>query len=159
MFSMKSPEPIWKPSTVEAVEMVAAKMLEYTDRKRAFVVFSFGTVVFSDTRFARSDIDYCQTLLSAVQRPPDFRVILMNDRNLLVRFAGPVSGIVLNEFYLANKMAITSGVESGGLLPGETLVAPAETSVLLDHYIAGLYARAKLYSDVGTNRIASRIEP
>ena len=98
---MSHPRPGWKPECVEPIDLVVERMSEYTDRQRAFVTFSFGTVVFSDSQTARPDLDYETTLRAAVKQHPDFNVIPMNDGNLLVRFAGPVCGLVLREFFIS----------------------------------------------------------
>lgn len=156
---MDWPRPNWRPDVVEDLETTVERMSEYTDQKRAFVVFQFGTVVFSDSAFARIDSDYVTTLKAVVQQTPDFNVISMNDGNLLVRFAGPVSGLVLAEFYGAHENEIRAGVVTGGLLPGEQLVAPSESNVPEEHYYAGLYARAKMFRDVESCEIAKRYVP
>jgi hypothetical protein len=134
-------------------------MCEYTDRKRAFVVFGFGTTVFSDSAAARSDDDYERTLKSVAIMHPDFRVVPMQDGNALVRFNGPVTGVVLADFYRANEATIRNGVVSGGMLENEVVVVAEKSDAEQRDFIAGLYARAKLYRDVEDCRIAQRFEP
>ena len=134
-------------------------MSEYTDRQRAFVTFSFGTVVFSDSQTARPDLDYETTLRAAVKQHPDFNVIPMNDGNLLVRFAGPVCGLVLREFFITHVAEIRRGVHNGGLLQGEQLMTTDGSDASEEQYYGGLYARAKLYCDVEASEIVHRYVP
>lgn len=156
---MDLPQPTWEPVDVESVSEIVERMRVYTDEKRAFVAYKFGTVVFSDSSSARSDVDYETTLMSVVHQPPDFKVMPMEDGNLLVRFAGPVSGLVLAKHYADRLDEIRSNVVSGGLLPGEQLVTPTEIKADKDHYFAGVYARAKLYRDTASRQIVERFVP
>jgi len=156
---MPFPRPTWKPESVEPIELVVERMSEYTDRQRAFVTFSFGTAVFSSSPTLRPDLDYEATLRAVVNQHPDFNVMPMNDGNLLVRFTGPVYGLVLRDFLIAHDAEIRSAVETGGLLPGERLLTTNQSDASDEHYYAGLYARAKLYSDVEACAIAHRYAP
>ena len=154
-----TPKPSWTPSLVEdhgAIEKLAAV---YSSGQRAFVVYGTGTVVFSDTAQARADGDYDATLEEVVNHPPDFKVMPMEDGNYLVRFAGPVTGIVVADFFQQHKEAIVSGLNEGGLLPGEQLVVPEGSQMSDEHYRVGLYARAKLYVDASCSAISRRFIP
>jgi hypothetical protein len=115
--------------------------------------------VFSDTDKARLDEEYVATLRAAVSVQPDFKVLDMNDGNFLVRFAGPVSGLVLRDFYDRNKAAIEKAIVEGGLLPGETVLPGEDRALPAAHYYAGLYARVKLFCDVDDPQICVRFIP
>lgn len=156
---MNYPRPSWRPDAVENTGTVADRLLEYTDRRRAFAVFRFGTAVFSDSSLPRIDEDYERTLSAVVQQSPDFKVVPMKDGNLLVRFAGPVTGLVLRDFFAIYHSEIRQCVERGGLLSGEQLLTPGQHQEVEDHYYAGLYARAKLYRDVEEMQIEYRFVP
>ena len=156
---MDLPQPAWKPDIVENVSSIVECMRTYTDEKRAFVAFKYGTIVFSNLSAPRPDSDYKATLMAVAHQSPDFKVIPMEDKNLLVRFTGPVSGLVLVDHYLANSSNIQRGVIDGGLLPGEQLITPSELAAPEDHYYAGLYARAKLYQDINSCQIVERFIP
>lgn len=153
------PKPTWKPMKVESPASVGERMCEYTDRKRAFVVFRFGTVVFSDSNQERSDVDYFATLRASVMQSPDFRVIPMQDGNLLVRFVGPVTGFVDVSFFSVHESDILSGIKEGGLLPGEHLMTSMGHTDVQNHYFSGIYARAKLFRDVEEGEIVLRYLP
>lgn len=153
------PMPAWKPERVEDVAVVAEKLREYTNRGRAFVVYQSGTAVFSDTAVERSDQDYDATLIAVAKQAPDFRVLPMQGGNYLVRFAGPVCGLVLGAFYDEHAREIRRQIELGGLLPGEHLLDGGEMSNPVEHYYVGLFARAKLYRDVEAKVIAVRFSP
>lgn len=153
------PRPRWKPSEVESPSLIAEAAATYTNSARAFVVYRFGTIVFSDTNRARLDEEYLATLQAVLSVRQDFNVLEMNDHNLLVRFAGPVSGLVLRDFYDRNNAAIEEAVVDGGLLPGETVLVGEDRSVPNEHYYAGLYARAKLYCDIDHPQICVRFIP
>ena len=153
------PMPAWKPELVEDAELVAEKLREYTNGGRAFVVYQCGTAVFSDTATARPDQDYEETLIAVAHQAPDFSVIPMKDGNYLVRFAGPVCGVVMSNFYAQNASEIREKIGQAGLLPGEQVMEAGEVSAPAEHYYIGLFARAKLYRDVEEKIIASRFSP
>lgn len=153
------PMPAWKPELVEDVELVAEKLREYTNGGRAFVVYQCGTAVFSDTAAERPDQDYEATLVAVAHQAPDFSVLPMQGGNYLVRFAGPVCGLVLGAFYAEHAGEIRRQIELGGLLPGEQLMEGGERSNPVEHYYIGLFARAKLYRDVEGKNVAIRFAP
>lgn len=153
------PMPAWKPERIEDAQLVAQKMREFTNGGRAFVVYQCGTAVFSDTATERPDQDYEATLVAVAHQAPDFRVMPMQDGNYLVRFAGPVCGLVMGDFYAENAREIREKIDSGGLLTGEQVMETGEGSVPEDHYYIGLFARAKLYRDVSEKVIAARFSP
>jgi hypothetical protein len=150
---------LWQPTSVEGPAIVAEFGAFYTGRSRAFVVYRSGTIVFSDTESARPDDDYDATLLDAVNSAPDFNVREMEDGNFLVRFKGPVTGIVLGSFYEAHRESIRTGVDAGALLPGEEVRLGTEVQVPREHYYVGLYARSKLFVDAESREICERFEP
>lgn len=151
------PKPSWTPVSVEPASDVESRACEYTNKQRAFAVYTSGTIVFSDSVQARPDDDYHSTLEAAVMQSPDFKVMPMEDGNYLVRFSGPVTGVVLSGFFKANRESIQAALIDGGLLPGEEIVAPVD--VPEEHYWVGLFARAKLYADARSLQIASRFTP
>ena len=153
------PKPEWIPVIVEDINIIAERLRSYTGGSRAFVVYEYGTTVFSDTSLARNDEDYNTTLDFVTQQAPDFKVIPMNDGNFLVRFARTVSGLVLRDFYLEHVDGIRSSVEKKGLLPGERLLTTSGDTINIEHYHAGVYARAKLYQDVAERNIKIRFIP
>lgn len=153
------PRSRWKPDRVESPSLIAKAAAAYTNDARAFVVYRSGSIVFSDTDEARSDGDYLSTLRATATVQPDFTVLEMNDRNFLVRFVGPVSGLVLREFYDRNKAPIEKAVIDGGRLPTEEVFSGDGRTLPDMHYYVGLYARAKLYCDVDGPQICVRFIP
>lgn len=149
----------WQPAVTERAEEVCALAANYTSGRRAFVVFRSGTVVYSDSERHREDADYVATLEAAIAQSPDFKVMPMQDGNLLVRFAGPVAGIVVASFYAANSDVIAKGIVEGGFLPGESVIAGGASEPSEHQYRAGLYARAKMYADAVHPEIAARYSP
>ena len=155
---MDYPRPTWQPTNVEDVDEIVERHIEYTDYQRAFVVFKWGTVVASDSTLARTDGDYMTTLMWVVNHSPDFNVISMNDENFVVRFRGPVSGIVLRGFFAVHSSEIYKGVDEGGSVPGEQLMSK-EGQIDQETYYVGLYARAKMYRDAAEQTIVRRFVP
>lgn len=153
------PMPAWEPERVEDAELVAQKMREYTNGGRAFVVYQCGTTVFSDTATECPDLDYEATLFAVAHQAPDFRVMPMQDGNYIVRFAGPVCGLVMGDFYSEHANEIRGKIDSGGLLSGEQVMRAGEVPVPAEHYYIGLFARAKLYRDVNEKVIVVRFSP
>ena len=119
---MKFPQPSWIPDAFEDAVDVGERMQVYTSGRRAFVVYWSGTTVFSDSALQCEDEDYHHTMCDVVIRPPDFKVIPMEDANLMIRFAGPVCGLVFDKSYRANESKIIKYATSGGLLPGEAFL-------------------------------------
>lgn len=150
---------LWQPNSIEDPVTIAEVAAFYTGRSRAFVIYKSGTIVFSDTGSARPDGDYDATLLDAVNGAPDFNVREMEDGNFLVRFKGPVTGIVLGSFYDAHREAIRIGVDAGALLPGEEVRPGTEAQLPKEHYYVGLYARSKLFVDASSLEICERFTP
>lgn len=150
---------LWRPKVIEDPESIAEVAAFYTSRSRAFVVYVSGTIVFSDTAFPRPDIDYDATLLEAVSGSSDFNVREMEDGNFLVRFKGPVTGIVLGSFYSTHRDEIKVGVDAGALLPDEEVRPDTEAQVPREHYYVGLYARSKLFIDAECTEICQRFTP
>lgn len=151
--------PSWKPTHVESPANLAALAATYSSRARAFVVYRFGTVVYSDTSLARSDGDYNSTLVDAIRKAPSFNVREMQQGNYLILFDGPVTGLVEGYFYSQNREVIQCEVAKGGLLLGESVALADSFSAPDDHYYVGLYARAKLYRDVESCQIVQRFAP
>lgn len=150
---------LWQPTSVEDPVRIAEAAAFYTGRSRAFVIYKSGTIVFSDTGCARPDGDYNATLLDAVNGAPNFNVREMQDGNLLVRFKGPVTGLVLGSFYDAHREAIRIGVDAGALLPNEEVRSSTEAQLPKKHYYVGMYARCKLFLDVSSLEICERFTP
>lgn len=150
---------MWHPALVEEPAEIAELAALYTGRSRAFAVYKSGTIVFSDTSTSRPDGDYDITLLDAVKEAPNFNVQEMQQGNFLVRFKGPVTGLVLGEFYDQHRDVIRAGVEALALLPGEMVLAGTKSQVPEEHYYVGLYARFKLFSDARSLEICERFEP
>lgn len=134
----ETPKPSWTPSLVEDLGAIEELAAVYSSGAHAFVVYGAGTVVFSDTAQPRGDGDYDATLEEVVNHPPDFKVMPMQDGNYLVRFAGPVTGIVIAEFFQQHEETILSGLNEGGLLPSEQLVAPDDSQTSDENYCVGL---------------------
>lgn len=153
------PKPTWIPDVFESASDIADRIKFYTSSRRAFVVYSYGTTVFSESALPRDDDAYHQTICNVVVHPPDFKVMPMEDANFMIRFSGPVCGLVFGSFYHNNKSMIIAGVTAGGLLHGETLLSPENPSVPESHYYAGIYGRAKLYRDVERLQIEWRFNP
>jgi hypothetical protein len=150
---------LWQPTVFEDPLSIARVAAIYTSQSRAFVVYSAGTIVFSDTRSARLDADYEATLLDAANGAPDFDVREMEGGNFVVRFRGPVTGIVLGSFYDSHREAIRTGVDAGALLPGERVQPGNEAQIPREHYYVGLYARSKLFVDLKSRKIRERFTP
>jgi hypothetical protein len=144
---IECPCPIWVPDRVEDIKIIYDRLAFYTNNKKHFVVYEYGTGVYP--KKAECDPIECDSILmSVVMNPPNFKVTPMKDGNFLVGFKGPVYGVVLGDFYQEYKDLIINNVLSGGLLPGEKLLKPeSDFSIPEDHYYIGLYARAKLYAD------------
>lgn len=149
---------MWKPLVTEDTKAVAEAAALYTGHTRAFVVYETGTIVFSDTDGARPDGDYEATLLAVVRETPNFTVQTMQQGNFLVRFKGPVTGLVLGDFFRRHGDAIRDDVDRGALFPGEE-VRGGTDQVSQEHYYVGLYARAKLYADASRPVIRERFVP
>jgi hypothetical protein len=156
---MAIPRPTWSPRDVEGVADIANCMKTYTNESRAFVIYSYGTTVVAESAMLHEDDAFHRTLQAAVTGSPDFRVMAMNDGNFLVRFAGPVCGLVLADHYKMHQSDIMANAASGGLLPGELFLTPQHLPIPESHYYVGLYARAKLYADVDALEIALRFTP
>ncbi len=156
---MSYPRPAWKPGIVEDLDEIAGRCAEYTDFCRAFVVFKWGTAVYSLSPIARPDAEYKQILAVVVRTSPDFAVARMNDGNFLVSFVGPVSGIVLQKSLIIHSAEIYENAPEGGLLPSEHLIPPSTAEITHEKYCVGLYARARLYQDAEEQEIAVRFVP
>lgn len=153
---MELPKPTWKPARTQELEHLLRPLSLYTAGSRAVVIFAHGTAVFSDTAMHVSDEDYKARLRSAVTQAPDFTVRPMEDGNFLIRFRGSVCGLVLADFLAEHREEIVSGIEKGGLLPGELLLQPGTAPTPVDHYYCGLLARAWLYHDAEVSKIVLR---
>lgn len=156
MIDEATPVLSWQPTVTESAEEVRKLAANYTNGRRAFVVFRSGTVVYSDSERHREDADYIATLEAVIVQSPDFKVVPLQDGNLLVRFTGPVTGIVVASFYAANSDSIAKGIVEGGFLPGESIIAGESSEPSEQQYRAGLYARAKMYADAVHPEIAAR---
>jgi len=152
-------EVAWQPDVIENPATIAELGARYTGRSRAFVVYEFGTLVFSDTNVPRSIEEYDATLLAAVVSPPSFTVQDMQLGNFLVRFKGPVTGLVLGDFYRSHNTEIRNGIDTGGLILGEKVQVDTQSPVPEEHYYIGLYARSKLFADARNLKISEHFSP
>src|SRR6185369_12059035 len=95
---MNYPTPAWRPIRVEVPEWFVDRMAHYTDRRKGFLVYEHGTAVLDDS-LSGADIIRCNaSLLEVVTHHPDFTVMPMRDGNFVVRFRGPVYGLVDGAF-------------------------------------------------------------
>jgi hypothetical protein len=151
------PRPSWTPRIDEDLGEIADRCAEYTDRCKAFAVFKWGTAIYSLSRTERSDAEYKQILALVVRTSPDFAVSHMKDRNFLVSFVGPVSGVVLRKTLDTHTAEIFENAPRGGILPDEHLVPTAYTTH--EKFCVGLYARARLYQDAEDQELVVRFVP
>lgn len=145
---MDYPVPSWRPTRVEPAEWFLSRMAFYTDETEGFVVLKNGTTVF-DNSATGPDLVTCRSaLLGAISRSPDFSVIQMKDWNYVVRFRGPVYGLVSSELVDHNLPELLYDALKMGLLPSEALLQEDHRETERGHHAIGLYARACLYLDL-----------
>lgn len=90
---------------------------------------------------------------------PDFNVVPMRDQNFVVRFRGPVSGIVLNPFFTTHVDDFRAELLGNGTIQGEYFAGDRNNNMDESTLLVGLYARAKMYRDVSDLIIARRFVP
>ena len=131
-------------------------MAHYTDRRKGFLVYEHGTAVFDDSPSGPDIITCNASLLEVVTHHPDFSVMPMRDGNFIVRFRGPVYGLVDGVFARQNPQQLMSEALKLGLLPSEALLQSNDEAIKAGHHAIGLYARASLYLDAEWQVVVGR---
>lgn len=156
---MSYPRLTWRPTRTESREWFVDRMSHYTNRLKAFLLYRHGTVVYDGGPNGPSPAVCDAALADVVTHSPDFSVMPMLDGNFLVRFRGPVFGLVSGAFAKENMARISAEATSRGLLPGEAILQPDAALVKAGHHVIGLYARASLYLDAESPIVVAKFVP
>ena len=142
----------WEPLNQAPHELIQERFLEYTNRKKQFVLMENGTVLFlNDYCGVDSIVAECMENLKFI---PDFSVQEMTHKDFLVDIASAAFVYVgKDEFENARHEVL----ERRGELQfsGESFLGEKNQ----EHLLVGLYARAKMYRDAFTKKIHSIVKP
>lgn len=137
----------WRPTPVPDIEWVRANLPKFLGNQR-FTLFDQGTCVVWPQLHSLSQAECEDSLFSVAYNSPHFKVRLGKDEVYLVTFTGGVGGIVPKALLLQNFVNLRSAAFSHGLLPTESFRWDGDNEELEIDFVAGLYVRARLFSDV-----------
>ena len=142
----------WEPENQAPYELIEKRLLEYTNRKKQFVLMENGTVLFlNDYSEVDAVVAECMENLKFI---PDFSVQEMTHNDFLVDIASAAYVYVgKEEFDNLRSELIDRRQELQ--FSGESFLGEPNQ----DHLLIGLYARGKMYRDAYRNKIHSIVKP
>jgi len=145
------PKPKWKPTVPVNVPRTVQMFAYYTDRKRAFVVFTYGTCVLlpDDTKDAEKDAK--EILDKVYHYHPDFNPQAMDDGNFLVSYSQPACCSIVFKDEIESHRDYIDRNHLDGLVRAEVLFnAKGEANKFDGRGKIGLFGRARMFLDAQT---------
>jgi len=127
-------------------EWIVEKYAAYLKGKR-YTVYAHGTCVVWGEIGGLVSSEANSHLRSVAAGRPDFKVRRHSDGNYLVTFRGGVTGLVSEEFFVANFDTLKEWAKTSGMFASEKFLVDRSDGDAVTDLVAGLYARANLFKD------------
>ena len=142
----------WEPENKAPYKLIQKRLLEYTNRKKQFVLMTNGTVLFlTDYSNVVPVVAKCMEDLKFI---PDFSVQEMAHNDFLVDIAG-FAYVYVGDDEFENVRAEVFERRQELQFSGESFLGEKNQK----HLLIGLYARGKMYKDAFGNGIHAIVEP
>lgn len=144
--------PLWEPENKTPLDDIANRLASYVIDKSGVSLLSNGTALFVVA--AADNEEVARKAMEQAKFLKDFEVVELREGGYLVVMHDAVASFVGKEEFEGRKHEIIGKVAQL-LLPGETLLSQGDFN--RDHYLIGLYGRAKMFRDAHTFSFAKRI--
>jgi hypothetical protein len=141
------PKPKWKPTVPVNIPRTIRTFAYYTDRKKAFAVFTHGTCVLLPDGSTDADKDAKQILDKVYQYHPDFNPQAMDDGNFLISYSQPAFSVVFKDEFEAHRDYIDRNHLDGVVRAEVLLNAKGEANKFDDGGKIGLFGRSRMFLD------------
>jgi len=143
-----SPVPDWRPTIRQSLERIIDRLEYYTDGKRDFAVFQYGTCVILPDGLSEGDASAAATdvLMKIFHFHPDMNPRDMDDGNIIVQYNHPAINVVLSEI-TDNHWAEIDRNHQHALATHEVLITPLGHNVFDDFGKKALFGRCYMFMD------------
>ncbi|WOI23410.1 hypothetical protein [Nonlabens ulvanivorans] len=139
------PKPSWKPDFPINYELILEKAIYYTDNKRQFAIFQFGTVVTFPDKVTDIEVVALKILEDIYLAHPDFNPKKMDDGNYVVEYSQPAFTIIFSEELERYSKYIEDNYMKG-LCKDEVLInSRGQANVFETEGKIGLFGRSKMF--------------
>lgn len=140
--------PDWTPEIVQPLETIVDRIQYYTDGKKDFAVFKYGTCVLLDDALSDENADvFAKQVLSQIYNyHPDMNPANMDDGNILVRYNHPAVNVVLED-HVSRYWDVIDGNHQRALTTDEVLITPLGNNVFDDFGKKALFGRCFMFMD------------
>lgn len=149
------PVPAWRPTITMPLDRVAERMRYYTDGRKDFAIFQYGTCVLLDNELSDEQAEqFAKTILGRVfYQHPDMQPLEMDDGNILVSYNHPALNIVLSDIVKENWSEIDRRHQDA-LATHEVLIAESGSTQFGDLTKMALFGRCYMFMDAQNPRVA-----
>lgn len=148
------PKPKWKPTIPVNVDLIEKTLSYYSDNKKSFVIFKYGTAVLFDAHSATPEEDAKKRLKEIFLAHPDFHPQLMDDGNYSVGYSQPAYSVVFKEEFETYKDYIDANHLDGLCVDEVLLDGQGRPNQFDERGKIGLLARARMFLDAQAPVIA-----
>ena len=141
------PKPKWKPTVPVDIPRTVQTFAYYTDRKRAFAVFTHGTCVLLPDGYKDAERDANEILDKVYRYHADFDPQAMDDGHFLVSYSQPAYSVVFKEEFETHRDYIERNYLDGVVRDEVLLNAKGEANKFDDRGKIGLFGRARMFLD------------
>lgn len=152
------PVPKWRPAIEQPLERIVDRMRYYTNNKRDFAVFRYGTCVLLEDDLSDSQVIVTAegVLHDILHSHPDMKPLAMDDGNVLVSYNHPAMNVVLDDI-AASLWPEIDARHQEALAASEVLITPLGKNVFDEFGKKALFGRCFMFMDAQTLDIV-RIE-
>jgi hypothetical protein len=152
------PVPKWRPAIEQPLERIVDRIRYYTNNKRDFAVFRYGTCVLLEDDLSDSQaVAAAKGVLHDIfQYHPDFKPLDMDDGNVLVTYNHPAVNVVLDDI-AASRWSEIDANHQKALATSEVLITPLGNNVFDDFGKKALFGRCFMFMDAQEPQVV-RIE-
>lgn len=142
------PVPEWRPSIVQPIDKIAARLKHYTSGTHDFAFFTHGTIAVLPDGLTESQAeDHAKDALSKVfHAHPDMQPLPMNDGNILIRYNHEIVNLVLHEV-AEQYWAEIKSEHQRALARDEVLITPLGQNKFDDFGMKALFGRCFMFMD------------
>ena len=141
------PKPKWKPTVPVDIPRTVKTFAYYTDKRRAFAVFTHGTCVLLPDGSQDADTDAKDILDKVYRYHPDFNPQTMDDGNFMVNYSQPAYSVVFKDEVETHRAYIDQNHLDGVVRAEVLLNAKGEPNKFDDRGKVGLFGRARMFLD------------
>lgn len=150
------PVPDWRPSITQPLDRIIDRIRYYTDGKRDFAVFRYGTIVILPPGL--SDLEAENHATEALHRVfhahPDMHPLNMDDGNILVRYNYDAANVVLSEV-AAEHWSEIEREHQRALATDEVLITPMGLNRFDEFGMKALFGRCFMFMDAQAPQVVS----